>query len=323
MRTNQHLPAIEIPTQPDLDPAPVICSPQDLSWAGRRQPQVDLRVALRGVGRTGGPVLASGPAYRAAELLELGGRVVPPDTVPLSVSAVVDGIQRSLVLRRLQHRPIVLAYVAAGAVLVDKLATVAERLTVLCSHADLDWAQKHIQGVPLTVLDEHQPGAGEAAVMRVIDHHRRAAERHVVQTAPSPGGVLLVDGPIRHYRVDEPLVGVVKSLGEQLWIPASMLPDAFAKRSPVFRIPAGSRRESDVFSCYLRLQQFAGDLPATHGLIRLESTSPDNVDALVAYCLQHRQNRASGDPRWPVHLGPVRLAEKVLNARAPLIFDLP
>ena len=300
----------------------MICSPEDLSWPGQRQPFVDLRDALGGIGRVEGPVLASGAAYRAAELLEVDRQAVPPDTVALPVSAVVDGIQRSLVLRRLQHRPVVLAYVAAGAVRGDKLTAVAERLTVLCSHADLDWAREHIQGIPLTVLDEHHPAEVEAAVMRFIDQHRRVAERHVVQTAASPAGVLLVDGPIRHYTADQPLVGVVKSLGDQLWIPASLLPDAFAHRSPVFRIPAGSRRESEVYSCYLRLQQITGDLPATHGLIRLESTSPDNLDALAAYCLQHRQGRASGDPRWAVHLASVRLTEKVLNARAPLIFDL-
>lgn len=320
--TQQQLPTIEIPTPAAVDATPLVCSPEDLSWPGRRQPFVNLRDALRGVGRAGGPVLASGAAYRAAELLEADRRAVPPDTHPLSVSAVVDGIQRSLVLRRFQHRPIVLAYVAAGAVRGEKLTVVAERLTVLCSYADLDWAQEHIHGIPLTALDEHHPAEVEAAVMRFVDRHRRVAERHVVQTAGSRAGVLLVDGPIRHYEADQPLVGVVKSLGDQLWIPASLLPDAFANRSPVFRIPAASRREADVFSCYLRLQQFGGDLPATHGLIRLESTSPDNIDALAAYCLQHRQNRASGDPRWPVHLGAVRLTEKILNARAPLIFDL-
>lgn len=111
-------------------------------------------------------------------------------------------------------------------------------------------------------------------------------------------------------------MGVVKSLGEQLWIPASLMPTAFAHRSPIFRIPAEARTQADVHSCYLRIQPDSNDLPGSAGVVRLESTDPDLMDSLCGYAVQHRQGPGSGDPRWAVHLWSVRATEDVLRARS-------
>ena len=309
------------PTGPGMDPdGPTdIWGPDDTGWLTQRQEFVDIRAVTRALGRAGGPVAASGPTYRAAKLLDLTVAQIPPQTTPLAVDGVVDGIQCSLVLRRREHRPITLFYVASGSCSGTKLTAIAERLSVICSHRDQEWVASRTPGLPITVLDEHHPSAVEVATIRVIDRARRAAERHIVETA-DPAGTLLVDGPVRHYNIPGTRVGVVKSLGEQLWIPASLLPTEFAHRSPIFRIPAESRTQADVHSCYLRIQPSTGNQPGNEGIIRLESTDPDLMDALCMYAVQHRQRPDSGDPRWAVHLSSVRATEDVLRVRSPWVF---
>src|SRR5690242_4699381 len=111
-----------------------------MSWLTQPRPEsVDLRVVTQAMGRVGGPVGACGPRYRAAELLDLEVGALPTGIAPLCVDGVVDGIQRTLVLNRREHRPITLFYVSAGSCVGTKLTAIAERLSVVCSHRDLQW----------------------------------------------------------------------------------------------------------------------------------------------------------------------------------------
>lgn len=311
------------PAPPDPHASRDVWACDDDGWLDHPQERLELAAVLRALGRSTAPAGGGAPAHRAAVLenLTTTGVQVPP--TPIVVDGVVDGIQRTLSLRRREHRPITLAYIAAASARGQALTAIAERVCVICSHRDLKWVRSAAPTVPVVVLEEHHPANVEAATARVVDLHRRVAERRVVErAAPRDGGLLLVDGPVRQYGTRLRLGGVVKSLGDQLWVPASLLPARAGDRSPAFLIPSGTRSESDVHSAYLRLHDCPPEYPATHGLIRLEVQERADLDALAAFCLASRQGPGSGDPRWPVHLAPVRLLETVLGARVPLALKL-
>ena len=93
-------------------------------------------------------------------------------------------------------------------------------------------------------------------------------------------------------------------------------------RSPMFRIPSGSDGcPVDRYSCYVRLHD-ARFHAWTHGLIRLKTFDPAQLDALAARALVERQSAQSGDCRWDRHRLSVATTEKVLRSRRPDVFDL-
>lgn len=136
-------------------------------------------------------------------------------------------------------------------------------------------------------------------------------------------GPLVCDGSLLA-RPQSPLLnGVVKSTRTKYYKDETVLygmPQGW--RSPIFRIPSGSDGcPVDRYSCYVRLHD-ARFHAWTHGLIRLETFDPAQLEPLAARALVERRSASSGDGRWDRHLLSVATTEKVLRSRRPDVFDI-
>ena len=237
---------------------------------------------------------------------------------PLDAIGFADGVQTQFTLRHVDHRPIALVWVAAGA--VDSGQTLLEfrqRLELVASAADqglLTRLSDVGEGLPVHLLEDLTPWGVSLATQALVDEWRQELERDVIANTPIPEGkYLIVDGSIRQHS-REKIAGVVKTVDTQYLADESALPDRAGWRSPVFRLPATTTSQRDVVSAYLRLHSAPGSTSWAHGLIRLEAHDPETLDAACALALRHRQSPGSGDPRWATHLEGMHRAEEVLKA---------
>lgn len=289
----------------------------------------DLRSFFRSVGRfVGERSLTTSPPERPepdrpVEMLDDTKSQVT--AVPLDVAGFVDGVQAAVTVTWREHRPVYLTYTAAGCV-GERGALLAscERIDIVCSHLDVDWALGLGSSIPLSVLDESRPDLVERAALARLGADREVLERKLVtDLATSIQTHVVVDGSLVGRPVTDKLVGVVKT-SRRRWLSDETvlwgLPAGW--RSPRFKIPAGSQGVSaDRYSCYLRLFD-ASNRSWDHALVRLESFDPELLDPLCALALDERQNPRAGDPRYDRHLASVRACEQVLRARRPAVFDL-
>ena len=239
---------------------------------------------------------------------------------PLPVIGFADGVQTRFSLRHVDHRPVSLVWVAAGAVHAPSatLLEFRQRLELVASAADgaiLAGLSQVGRGLPSHLLEELTPWGVAVATQALVDEWRQGLEQDVIaNTAIPEGEYLIVDGSIRRYACDG-LVGVVKAVEDTQYLgDESTLPDAAGWRSPVFSLPATTTSERAVVSTYLRLHSAPGSTSWSHGLIRIEAHDPETLDAACALALRHRQSPGSGDPRWATHLEGMHRAEEVLKA---------
>jgi hypothetical protein len=237
---------------------------------------------------------------------------------PLPVVGFADGVQTRFLLRHVEHRPLSLIWVAAGA--VDNGTTLLEfrqRLELVGSAADgavLAGLSSAGHGLPFHLLEELTPWGVAVATQHLVDEWRRELEQDVVANVRIPeGGYLIVDGSVRRH-TREQVAGVIKSVDTQYLADESALPDRAGWRSAVFSLPATTTAERDVVSAYLRLHNAPSSTSWSHGLIRIEAHDPETLDAACALALRHRQTPGSGDPRWATHLEGMHRAEEVLKA---------
>jgi hypothetical protein len=247
---------------------------------------------------------------------------------PLPVACAVDGIERSRVLSYRTvggggGRPVVLGYEAAGA--LDTRTQpgqhlIVEDLHIIVSYLDEQWARALPAGLPVTVLDAHQPDAIAAAAWDVIHRRRAELERHVVAHAPvRAGDYLLLDGSLVDAPPRDDLVAVVKTTAGRWTTDPAYTTLPLGWRSPGLLLRSLSRTQVDRFTCYVKLFDSGQCHEHRHGLVRVETTDPDLLDPLAAFVMTAR---LPASPR-PGQLAPVQLVEDVLGARAPGVFSLP
>lgn len=295
-------------------------------------PLYDLRALFRAVGNPHlGQGLAGEPSERAesaveVEMVETERARVTAD--PLPVVAFVDGVQNCVVLTHREHRPVYLAYQAAGAVGAGaRLLGVRERLALVASSLDAEWVASinpPASPLPVSELTQLSPPDVESAAWVQLGDWRERLERGLIDELVDAGtGPLVCDGSLIG-RPQSPLLhGVVKSTRTKYYKDETVLyglPQGW--RSPIFRIPRGADGcPVDRYSCYVRLHD-ARFHAWSHGLVRLETFDPAQLDALASRALVERQSARSGDGRWDRHLASVAVTEKVLRSRRPDVFEL-
>lgn len=294
-------------------------------------PLYDLRELFRHIGAPQGGGLTAAPIERndfTARVEVVDARCEKLAGPPLPVHAFVDGVQSSLVLTYREHRPVYLAYQAAGAVGSGaRLVGLRERLAIIASVADTDWVAARNAGarpVPVQTLTSTRPFDVERDAYQAVGDWRDRLERELVEelvaTAPE---ALVVDGSLRD-RPNEPrLHGVVKDVGSSRYLKdeseVMALPAGW--RSSTFCIPAGvGGGRIDRYSCYVRLHD-ASHRAWNFGMVRLEAYDPSTLTALGVRAMSERQSPRSGDGRWDRHLASVSTTEKVLRSRRPTVFD--
>jgi hypothetical protein len=294
-----------------------------VSWGHSREvmESVDLAALLKRVAQAGG-VPSSGavvePPERtdASALTEVLDEPQKVSAEPLEVAGFVDGVQSSVTLRHIEHRPVVLQYSAAAAVGEGGVvAAISEKLEIVHSMVDTEWALEVADGIHRVTVEPSAPHDVIVAQVQHLRAERVERERVVVETAAGDGWLIL-DGSLIGRPVREGVVGVVKTTARrylpdeaQLW----KLQEGW--RSSRFLIPAGVESPQDRYSCYLRLFDSRSQ-GWDFGLIRLEAFEADTLDALAARCMAERQG-SSKDARWDRHLSGVRMVEDVLRARRP------
>jgi len=287
----------------------------------------DLRALFRSVGRFSPQRgLLSTPIERVepdvpAELLDSECSRV--NASACEVGAFVDGIQAAASIAYIDHRPVYLIYVAAGAVGPSyRPVGLREELFLACGTVDRQWADQLDGGVPIEELLCATPIEIETAALKLLAGRREANERELtVALGEQEVGNIIVDGSLSGRGSDPALMGVVKSLRHRYLADESCLFGLRAGwRSPRFKIPAGVAGGGvDRFSAYVRMVD-ASRAPWDFGLIRVETFDPDLIDGLAARCLSERQGSRSGDSRWDRHIAGVHKCEEFLRARRPSIF---
>ena len=300
-------------------PTTCISTRQDRPEPG---PGYDLKAVLRDSGRRDAPPPPTG--HRQVVRMRGSSPVDTSTAVPIGVAGFVDGVQADLVVCYVEHRPVTLVWVAAGAVGAGgKLLSIRQRMALVASAREqplLDRLHGLGRGLPVHPLEELTPWGVATATKLLVDGWRRELEHDVVARTGIPEDThLFVDGSIRTHPRDA-LVGVVKSVDTQYLADESVLPVKAGWRSPVFELPATRTTERGVLSCYLRLHDAPGSAPWSHGLIRLEARDADTLDGACAVAMRHRQFAGSGDGRWATHLRGVRRTEEVLRSFRAVVF---
>jgi hypothetical protein len=252
------------------------------------------------------------------ELLDVASSRVT--TTPLEVAGFVDGVQASLCLTHVEHRPLYLSYVGAAA-LSRELAPLGllEHLLLQSSEVDAPYLREMETGIELSVLPSSDPITLERDAVRAVGLLRDQLERRLVTTLlATTKAPLVLDGSLLGREFDTRLVGVVKTSAHQWLDDESVLyglPQGW--RSPRFSIARNSAHPR--YSCYVQMvDKSAG--PWNQGLVRLESFDPELLDPLAALALDERQGSGSGDRRWDRHLVTVRRTEDFLRSRRPTVF---
>jgi hypothetical protein len=259
---------------------------------------------------------------RPAILLETDPKLI--NSAPLEVSCFVDGIQSSLSLTHRDWRPVHLIYVAAGALGAEgRVLGVRERLAIVASSLDADWARSLPGGVPVLELAEESPFSLGAAGVRELAGARDTLERELVDDLLEVGvGTIVVDGSIVGREVSPLVVGIAKTTATRyLTDESALLALHEGWRSPRFTIPAGvGGGHVERASCYLRLRA-SRHRSWDYGLVRLEALDPELLDGFAARCLAERQPRGSADLRGDRHLSSIASVETFLRARRPHLFS--
>ena len=240
---------------------------------------------------------------------------------PLAVAAVVDGIQHTKTLRYLHGRPVVLAFLAAGAIdpTTGDLIRIEERLSLHCTRQDVGWLTATSRSsIPIETVDVHDIRHAEQAVAEQVNTHRHRLEcqlvRRLLPHLPDNGHAL-VDGSVSSHPIDRRIVGLVKTTD------TAYTPDD----ERLVHLSEGQTtspfRTRWAHSTYLRLRD-RDNRPWNHGLVRLEALDPDLLPRLATWALSHRQPTDTADPRGDRHLSPVAACERLLRTRTPAIFDL-
>lgn len=281
--------------------------------------------------RTGfyGPLVESENRHESKlEVDVIENDISKPTADPLNAYAFVDGIQSQMLVTYRDHRPIVLAYTAAGAAnRGPALQAVNEKLHIVCSEKDEEWLD-HLNNadnpIPVATVVDGPPPMLEKLILERVGNIRATCETELVSTLATQvpaNAYLVLDGSLLGKEHSAKLVGVVKSSRTKYLKDETQLyslPTGW--RSAMFAIPTPNS-ETIRYSAYLRL------VPANHnswsfGLIRLETFDPNLIDALAARALIERQTAASGDGRWDRHLVSVATCEKLLRARKPAAFTI-
>ncbi|RJL21246.1 hypothetical protein D5H75_37910 [Bailinhaonella thermotolerans] len=234
-----------------------------------------------------------------------------------------DGVEAALTLTFLEHRPVTLNYVAAGA--VDRgcrPVREVDRLVVACARRDEAWLESLDCPLEVCYLDADDPVAAESCAAALPHRMREELERHLVETLlREEDGLIVVDGSLIGHPRDARLAGVAKTVRRRYLGDESVLfrlPVGW--RSPRFRIPAGTAGPApDRYSCYVRLAGGPAS-PWHHGLVRLEAFEPQALEEAAALALAERQHAATLDPRGDRHLRPIAHVERLLRSRRPAIF---
>lgn len=290
---------------------------------------VDLREFFRSVGSFhGGRALGTEPSHRTepdVPVQNLDEHPLRIDTPALDIAGFVDGVQAALTVTWRSHRPVYLAYTAAGCVGEQaRLIDVRERLEIICSDEDRPWVESLGASIPVAALAVGEPDGIERAALARLGSVREEHERNLVtDILAGLDKPVVVDGSLIARPADARICAVAKTTRRK-WLADERvlwsLPQGW--RSPRFMIPAGSQGVPvDRYSCYVRLFD-ATQRGWDFGLVRLESFDPELLEPLAALALAERQNPRAGDPRADRHLAGVRACEQVLKARRPVVFDL-
>ena len=266
--------------------------------------------------------LPASPPWRPLVRLEPGrpARDVR-DLAPLQIAAAVDGIEASLVFTVTKGRPSFLVYVAAGSLGPNqRLVRVAERLAVLASPRDARRLQATTGDLPVVALDALSSQALAWHHAAVVPDWREQLEREVVTACATDGRFVLVDGSIERYVGIPGLIGCVKNAEAAYAVDEAELYDLpVGHRSGVFRVEPHTTAEQRWYGAYLRLHPpFAFH---TFGLVVVQTTDPELLDAAAAACFAQRQKIGNDDPRADRHLWPIRRCEEALRARRPPYFS--
>lgn len=288
----------------------------------RPEQELDLRTLCRAVKAPLLTAASAPPGWRRDVRIQQDRPGVDLSEIePLVPAGVVDGAQCRVLLTVQQTRPVFLEYVGAAVVSGDtaKPLELEDRLYLAGSHLDADYLRGLPGGLPVVELDGIDSAVVGAEALEAIGRFRETLEAAVAVRVSASGELVVVDGSVRQVPdLVGPAVGVVKDCASTQHLTDEVelrtLPCGW--RSTVFGIPAQRRSEIPVHSCYVRLHQIRG-AAFTEGLVRLECTDPDLLDAAAAWAYRSRQQPGSGDPRWPCHLRQVRTAELFLKGRMP------
>lgn len=278
----------------------------------------EVRDLFRAVGHPLLSTSTSSPLWRREVTVATDGPIDVTSLPRLGDVRVVDGVQRRRVLTMRQGRPVYLELVGAAAVDPESRteADIEERAYLCGSHFDGAYMRELPGNFAVVELDAESAQAVVQEAAAALDRFRRELEADVTVRAAARG-VVVVDGSIRHL-VGLPggsAVGVVKSLDTQYLADETEIADLKpGQRTSLFTIRSQTRRELTVHSCYVRLHTVPHDWWAV-GVVRLEATTEDLLDPAAAWAYAARQRPGGDDPRWHVHLAPVRAVEEVLRAR--------
>ncbi len=289
-------------------------------------PSIDLRALFKGLGgATGVRALESAPLERTraeedVTLLDSGPSKIT--AAPSAVDGFVDGIQASLCLRHVEHRPVYLSYVAAGSVGAGaRPLGLLEDLVLIASELERGFLTDLGSGVPIVGIAAQDPPTLEREAQRLVGTRRDQLERQLVTQLLDGGcGALMVDGSLLGRANDARLIGVVKTTAHQ-WLDdeSGLFGLREGWRSPRFVITERGGRQR--YSCYVQMvDKSAGAWNL--GLIRVEAFDPELLDGAAARALSERQGARGGDRRWDRHLASVRVTEEFLRARRPSVFAL-
>ncbi|WP_341250061.1 hypothetical protein [Euzebya pacifica] len=239
----------------------------------------------------------------------------------MGVAAVVDGIQQTKTLTHRAGRPVVLAFLAAGAVdpATGTLLAIEERLTLHCATQDVGWLADVTNS---TVPIEHTPATHfrevEDDIAAAIGDKRMRLEarlvRRLLTDAPDTQHVV-VDGSLAPHARDRRVVGLVKTTDTTyLACEHQLLSLPEGRTTPAFRT-------DHAHSSYLRLHHNHRRSWA-HGLVRLETHDPSLLDQFASWAMSQRQPPTTKDPRGDRHLSPVAVCEAWLRSRTPAVLTL-
>lgn len=254
------------------------------------------------------------------EMLEADPVEITPQHVDNSV--FIDGIQSAKVLSYENHRPVILSFTSAGGVSQAlQPVDLIETLEVICCESKAE--ELLAGGCPVavtTVPDSDNPGDVDSAVQRIVGESRDKQEFLLAARLlrADPDGLIIADGHLARRPDDERMLGIVKTtntnlIGDESGIWA--LREGW--RSPTFRVPANFGGGTvDRYSAYVRLRS-SRNRQWSHGLIRVETFTPEMIDTAAAIALANRQGVRTDDPRGDRHVIPVARVEKWLKARIP------
>ena len=290
---------------------------------------IDIRDLLNSVGSSSFERALLAPVVKRTKpdfpsiLLENNSKKV--EVEPLAVSGFMDGIQASLCLKYISHRPVYLSYACAGVISGDKnLDSVKESLELVISQEELDWYEGLNFSMKKYVVPSNDPEVIEhLAATRLSETRNELELASIAGNLESVSGYLVVDGGLVGKNPNSRLVGVVKTTRNKYLEDETLiknLPEGFMSQR--FIIPAGSQGVlEDRYSCYLRLHD-ASRRHWNFGLVRLESFDPEILESLASRCLLERQSQGSIDPRFDRHITSIKTCEDKLRANRPSIFQL-